>query len=89
LAWDRAARVVVRLWTAAINENRAPRWTVWFGQPFKSSRDPFEIVEAEPPDSYVMFVLSPSVKVRRLTNACLVFHGRSDNAGKVHFHSVQ
>jgi hypothetical protein len=87
LVFDRAARDVVRLWTAPTFEGRPPRWTVWFGQPFNSNQSPSEIVESQPNESYVMFVNRPSPAARRKVSACVMLSGHGEPAA--HLHSVR
>lgn len=70
-AADRAAKIFVRLWTAASIENRPPRWIMWFGQPADSTRTPSEIVEERPEKSYVMYVVNPSDSLRQHVERCL------------------
>lgn len=86
LIFDRAAGIVVRLWTAATVEGRPPRWAVWFGQRLNSDQLPSEIVESHPPSSYVLFVNRPSPAVRHRVDACL---GPPGFAEPAHLHSVR
>jgi hypothetical protein len=86
LYYDRRTKQIVRQWNAATFERRPPEWTIWFGQSIENDLSPIELIEAQPAESFVMFVKQPSSQQRRLTDACLRFGSRSN--GNIHFHPI-
>lgn len=81
LAYDKAASIVVHVWTGASVEGRPVPWMVWIGQPFGKDRRPQEIVAEKPKKSYVMYVRL--AKKRKSAESCLTF--KSDH----HAHSTE
>lgn len=68
-AYDKAASIIVDVWTGSSFENRPAPWMLWIGHPFGDKLTPQEIVEDKPPKSYVMYVTS--AKKRRHAEICL------------------
>jgi hypothetical protein len=69
--YDKAASIVVHVWTGSSFEGRPAPWMIWIGQPFGEERTPEEIVVERPKKSYVMYVTSSSK--RRQAERCLHF----------------
>jgi len=76
-AYDKAASIVVHVWTGSSFEGRPAPWMIWIGQPFSKDRTPQEIVAEKPKKSYVMYVRS--AKQRKSAESCITF-GNSDGA---------
>jgi hypothetical protein len=72
-AYDRVAKVMVRVWSASTFEGQPPVWELWIAQPFGKDRSPEEIVETKPPHSYVIFMNKPTRVVRRKVDHCINF----------------
>jgi hypothetical protein len=88
LAVDRKAKAVVRIWMATPRNGRAPRWIVWFSQPYGMDSSPTEILESGGISGYVLFINDPTLRVRRQTASCIrLGNGRPDPT--VHLHSVR
>lgn len=76
-AYDKAASIVVHVWTGSSFEGRPAPWMIWVGQPFGKDRTPQEIVAEKPKKSYVMYVRS--AKQRKSPESCITF-GNKDGA---------
>jgi hypothetical protein len=76
-AYDKAASIVVHVWTGSSFEGRPAHWMIWVGQPFGKDRTPQEIVAEKPKKSYVMYVRS--TKQRKSAESCITF-GSKDGA---------
>ena len=77
-AYDKAASVIVDVWTGGDHENRPAPWMMWIGHPFGKHFTPEEIVVKQPPKSYVMYVTT--AKERRRAENCLTFSGDRERA---------
>jgi hypothetical protein len=77
MAYDKAALIVVHVWTGSSFEGRPAPWMLWIGQPFGKDRTPQEIVAEKPKKSYVMYVRS--AKQRKSAESCITF-GNNDGA---------
>lgn len=73
LAYDKAAKIVVNVWSKVTFEDQPSEWIMWIGQPFEERRSPNEIVEAHPPNSYVAYTIKPSASQRRKIESCITF----------------
>lgn len=71
IAFDKAAGIVVNIWSKAETDNEPPEWLMWIGQPFNQSRSPVEIVEGKARRSYVGYLLRPSKSQRRRAGSCI------------------
>jgi hypothetical protein len=68
-AYDRKAKVIVSIW-----EQSSIGGIVWIGQPFGKSLSPYEIVDSDPPHSYVMFINSNAKsEIRNKAERCITF----------------
>ena len=76
-AYDKAASVVVDIWTGSSVENRPALWMLWIGHPFGEKLTPEEIVVDKPPRSYVMYVTK--ARKRRHAESCITL---SDEGGQ-------
>jgi hypothetical protein len=72
-AYDRKAKIIVSIISQSPSAGVSSEWTVWVAQPFGKSRSPYEIVDSEPPHSYVMFVNEAKRKVRQGASRCITF----------------
>jgi hypothetical protein len=77
MVYDKAASIVVHVWTGSSFEGHPAPWMVWIGQPFGKDRTPQEIVAEKPKKSYVMYVRT--AKKRKSAESCITF-GDSDGA---------
>jgi len=68
--WDKVTRTFVWLWETASSEGRPPKWAIWFGQPFGGDLEPFEIIEEDPPKTFVLFVRNPTPTQWKKMNWC-------------------
>jgi hypothetical protein len=73
IAYDSKVGAILRIWSQTPFEAQPPTWIVWIAQPQGESLSPFEIVEASPKRSYVMFVNRPTRIVRKRVNTCINF----------------
>jgi hypothetical protein len=74
-AYDKAASIVVHVWTGSSFEGRPAPWMIWVGQPFGKDRTPQEIVAEKPKKSYVMYVRS--AKQRKSAESCITFGNKN------------
>jgi hypothetical protein len=72
-AYDRKAKIVVSIVEQSPSAGASSRWAVWVAQPFGESLSPYEIVDSDPPHSYVMFIDDASRKVSKGTEGCITF----------------
>lgn len=72
-AYDRKAKIMVSILSQSPSASESSEWTVWVAQPFGKSRSPYEIVDSEPSQSYVMFVNDAKMKIRKPTARCITF----------------
>lgn len=72
-AYDRRAKINVSIIDQSPSAGASLRWTVWVAQPFGKSLSPYEIVDSDPPHSYVMFINNASAKVSKGTGRCITF----------------
>lgn len=70
-AYDKAASIVVNVWTGSSFEGRPAPWMIWIGQPLGKDRTPQEIVAEKPKKSYVMYVRA--AKRRKSAESCITF----------------
>jgi len=73
-AYDKAASIIVDVWTGSSVENRPAPWMLWIGHPFGKKLTPEEIVVNRPPKSYVMYVTSATK--RRRAESCISFSSK-------------
>jgi hypothetical protein len=72
-AYDRKAKIIVSIKEQSPGAGESSGWTVWVGQPFGKSRSPYEIVNSDPPHSYVMFINNARSEVSKRTERCITF----------------
>jgi hypothetical protein len=72
-AYDRKAKIIVSIMSQSPSAGTSSKWTVWVAQPFGKSRSPYEIVDSEPPHSYVMFINDAKRRVRKEAARCITF----------------
>lgn len=72
-AYDRKAKIIVSLIEQSPGAGASSQWTVWVAEPFGKSLSPFEVVDSNPPHSYVMFVDNASRGVSKGAARCITF----------------
>jgi len=66
---DEVADLVINVWTEE-SDGKPPEWIVWVAQPYLQHKRLEQIVDTDPPRSYVAYAFRPSPSNRRQLESC-------------------
>lgn len=75
--FDRRTGLMVRVLLPAGSREGDAEWIVWYAQPFGDELSPEEIVERDPEDAYVAYIVAPTSREWSKVDSCTSFNDDS------------